>query len=407
MATGLEVEDAATAPGPTLPRILIADDQTDVLEALRLLLKSNGYSIATASSPTAILEALEAGKFDVVLMDLNYARDTTSGREGIDLLGRVRSMADAPPIVVMTGWATVGLAVEAMQQGVRDFVEKPWTNARLLEILRTQVERGRAERAQRQRTMLEEIERRNRDQKLQRQAEDIEEARRIQQRLLPEEIPQFAGLEICGAWQPARAVGGDYFDVLKLSDLEFAVCIADVSGKGMPAALLMSNFQGTVRGLVSQAPDPEVLCRRANEFVCRAVKEDRFITFFYATLDAQSRGFHYTNAGHNPPIVVHRDGTCDRLSEGGSVLGVFPQQKFATGQGSLLPGDRMVLFTDGMTEAANGDGEEFGEQRLLEVLLANRYHSARKLKEELVGCVSDFCRQEFADDATLLVIAVE
>jgi DNA-binding NtrC family response regulator len=125
-------------------RILIADDQADVLESLRLLLKAEGYRIDAARSPNGALTALQEHDFDVVLMDLNYARDTTSGEEGLDLLTRVQSIDPTLPVVVMTAWASVGLAVSAMRSGARDFVEKPWDNERLLSILRTQVELGRA-----------------------------------------------------------------------------------------------------------------------------------------------------------------------------------------------------------------------------------------------------------------------
>ncbi|HKR00251.1 MAG TPA: sigma-54 dependent transcriptional regulator [Pyrinomonadaceae bacterium] len=127
-----------------MPRILIADDQPDVLEALRLLLKGEGFQLETASSPSAVLGALEGVEYDVALIDLNYARDTTSGQEGLDLLARIRAIDNAPPVVVMTAWGSVELAVEAMHRGASDFVQKPWENARLLSILRTQVELGRA-----------------------------------------------------------------------------------------------------------------------------------------------------------------------------------------------------------------------------------------------------------------------
>jgi DNA-binding NtrC family response regulator len=131
---------------PTLdpPRILVADDQPDVLEALRLLLKGEGFRIETASSPAGILAAVRDRELDVVLMDLNYARDTTSGREGLDLLGEVQALDATLPVVVMTAWSSVEGAVEAMRRGARDYVEKPWDNARLLAILRSQVELGRA-----------------------------------------------------------------------------------------------------------------------------------------------------------------------------------------------------------------------------------------------------------------------
>jgi DNA-binding NtrC family response regulator len=146
--------DTAHKPAPTraepAPRVLIADDQPDVLEALRLLLKPEGYLIDTASSPQQLLRALELKDFDVVLMDLNYTRDTTSGEEGLDLLQRIHTADESLPVVVMTAWGSVHVAVEAMRRGARDFIQKPWENERLLSIVRTQTELGRAIRRGRQ-----------------------------------------------------------------------------------------------------------------------------------------------------------------------------------------------------------------------------------------------------------------
>src|SRR5437588_7179371 len=133
-----------TRPDFAMPRVLIADEQPDVLEALRLLLKGEGYRIESAGSPAAILEAVDSTELDAVLMDLNYARDTTSGQEGLDLLSQIRGHDPTLPVVVMTAWSSVELAVEAMRRGARDFIQKPWENARLLTILRTQVELARA-----------------------------------------------------------------------------------------------------------------------------------------------------------------------------------------------------------------------------------------------------------------------
>jgi len=139
------VEDHMPARSePAVPRVLIADDQPDVLEALRLLLKGEGYRIESAGSPAAILEAIDAGEFDAVLMDLNYARDTTSGQEGLDLISQLRAHDSTLPIVVMTAWGSVEVAVEAMRRGARDFIQKPWDNARLLAIVRTQIELSQA-----------------------------------------------------------------------------------------------------------------------------------------------------------------------------------------------------------------------------------------------------------------------
>src|SRR5205814_301647 len=131
------------------PRVLIADDQADVLEALRLLLKAEGYHIETVRSPKFITEAVEAREFDVVLMDLNYTRDTTSGEEGMEVVARVNAIDSTLPVIVMTAWGSIELAVEAMRRGARDFVQKPWENPRLLNILRTQIELGRSLRKER------------------------------------------------------------------------------------------------------------------------------------------------------------------------------------------------------------------------------------------------------------------
>jgi DNA-binding NtrC family response regulator len=128
----------------TAPRILVADDQADVLEALKLLLKGEGYEVETTTSPRGVLGAIDARDFDALLIDMNYARDTTSGAEGLDLLARLQALDAPPPVVVMTAWASIDGAVEAIRRGARDFIEKPWDNRRLLATLRTQVELGRA-----------------------------------------------------------------------------------------------------------------------------------------------------------------------------------------------------------------------------------------------------------------------
>jgi phosphoserine phosphatase RsbU/P len=388
-------------------RILIADDQPDVQRALALLLKGHGYVTEAVSSPAELLEAVARREFDLLLMDLNYARDTTSGREGLDLLTHLKTLADMPPIVVMTGWATVGIAVEAMQGGVTDVVEKPWTNTKLLEILSKQISLGRDRRESARRAEKEILAHRQIESLLHQQEHEIAEARSIQEGFLPKDIPQIAGYEIVGAWQSARVVGGDYFDVLPFDRNTLGLCIADVAGKGMPAALLMSNLQAAVRGFASASLAPDQLAARLNALLCRNMAIDRFITFFYAQLDGPDRTLRYVNAGHNPPVVIHRDGSHDRLEEGGIVLGVFTSQSFTAGSMQLEPGDRIILFTDGVTEAGNADGEEFGETRLVELVSANRAAGAKEIQERILSAAGEFSRGNWTDDATMLVIAVE
>jgi len=394
-------------PSAIQGQVLIADDQPDVLEALRLLLKSHGYITEAVTSPSALLEALGRREFDLVLMDLNYARDTTSGREGLDLLAQLQGLQSAPPIVVMTGWATVGLAVEAMQRGVGDFVEKPWVNARLLEILRKQIELGRERREARRQAAAQSRAQNEIAVQLHEQERELSEARAIQEGFLPKQIPQLAGYEIAGTWQPARTVGGDYFDFLPFDGQALGFCIGDVAGKGMAAAMLMSNLQAGVRGLASPSLSPDILCQRLNALVCQNIASDRFITFFYAQLDGSDRRLRYVNAGHNAPIVLHRDGSYDRLEEGGGVLGVFQSQRFVLGTKQLVPGDRLVLFTDGVTEASDSDDSEYGEARLLALLKENISASAIELQRKILTAAGEFCHGHWRDDATLIVVTVE
>jgi sigma-B regulation protein RsbU (phosphoserine phosphatase) len=241
---------------------------------------------------------------------------------------------------------------------------------------------------------------------LRRQAQEYEEALEVQAGLMPRQLPQAPGFDIAGSWHPARVVGGDYFDVFKLSENRLAFCIGDVSGKGMPAALLMSNLQAVVKALASDASSPKELIEKANRVMWRNTTESKFITFFYALLDVQRRTLRYTNAGHNAPILTRSDGNHMRLEEGGLILGAFLESAYGQSEIDLHPGDRLVMFTDGITEAVNAEGEEFGEERLVEASLHGRQLSARALHDSLFHRITDFCDGRFEDDSTVLVVAV-
>ena len=372
-------------------RVLIADDQPDLIDALRLLLKPEGIQMEAVHSPDAAVAAVQRGEFDLVLMDLNYTGDTTSGREGIDLLSRIQAVDSTLPVVVMTGWGSVDLAVEAMRRGVRDFVQKPWDNKQLLAILRTEIEQGRERR-----------------QRIQHEQREFDEARRIQRKLLPSSLPQYEGWELATSWQPALGVGGDCFDALALGPTRLGVCIADVVGKGIPAALLMSNLQAAVRAFATETTAPHELCAQVNRILCGHVAEGRFISFCYCVIDTDTGDLAYSNAGHYPPILIRSDGRAERLDVGGPVLGVFADSTYDQQRVRLAAGDRLVLYTDGITEARAADrtvDEEFGEERLLEQAVEHRACNAPALQARLTDAVTSFTGGRFDDDATLIVMA--
>jgi len=369
-------------------RLLVADDQADVLEALRWLLTGEGYDPDFVNSTEGVMERLRDGPFDLLLMDLNYSRDTTSGREGLELISRVRALDASLPIVVMTGWGSIDTAVEAMRRGARSFVQKPWEDVTLLEILAREVSDGRAAR--------------RRDHKQQREAE---EARLIQRGLLPTSTPTVAGIDLSVTWLPADGVGGDCFDTLGFGDV-LGVSIADIAGKGLPAALLMSNLQAAVRAFAQEAVSPASINNSVNRLLCRNMASGRFATFCYARIEPAARRIVYSNAGHNPPLLLRGDGSVERLGDGGMVLGIFPDIQYDQSEVALRPGDRLLFYTDGITEARDPEGEEYGEDRLAAVALAAGVAAAEGIKDAVLADVDGFTKGKFEDDATLIVVGI-
>jgi sigma-B regulation protein RsbU (phosphoserine phosphatase) len=382
------------APYADAPRILIADDQSDVLEALRLLLRNEGYVVELASSPAGVLNALSRRSFDTLLIDLNYARDTTSGREGIDLLSRIQALDSTLSTVVMTGWGSVDIAVDAMRHGARDFIQKPWDNDRLLATLRKEVALSRVLRKRQQ----VESERRR----------EMSMAAEAQRRLFPECVPQRQGLELYGMCQPARDVGGDYYDFIELDQHRTAIAIADVEGKGMSAALLMSVVQASLRSHTrAQGTSLTELINSTSELLRNSTGAQNYATIFYAQFDETTRALTYLNAGHNPPLLF-RGKSIERLTMGGRVIGLFEDSIYDEGVVELQTGDLLLAFTDGITEAFNPDGEEFGEERLEDFVLAHTHLPATELGEKIIETVRlwrGIAPQH--DDLTLVIMRVK
>jgi sigma-B regulation protein RsbU (phosphoserine phosphatase) len=371
-------------------RILIADDQPDVLQALRLLLSQYDFSCELVTTPAAVIEQLKTRhEWDVLLMDLNYSRDTTSGDEGRALLARVRELDTDLPVVVMTAWGNIELAVAAMRDGAQSFVQKPWDNAALVQILQREVANGRGKRHQ------SEV-----------HAREHQEALLIQRALLPSSLPSTARFDVVGAWQPAQGFGGDCYDAFVFDADHIGLSIADVAGKGLPAALIMSSLQAAVRAFALPSTAPAVVCASVNRLLCAQMIAGRFATFCYLKLDLEKGTVAYANAGHNPPLLIKASGEIVRLLAGGMVMGVVADTEFMEGSAAIASGDRLVLYTDGITEARDAAGEEYGEERLGAAAVQHRTHTAADLHAALMADVTAFASNGFEDDATLLIVAI-
>ena len=236
-------------------------------------------------------------------------------------------------------------------------------------------------------------------------ARELEQAAEIQRQLLPAEPPSIPGFDLAGRNIACRTVGGDYFDYFECPDGRVAVLVGDVAGKGMPAALLMSSLQARLQVLAESALEPADLITRLNVGLKPKCPANRFVTFFYALLEPASGDLLYSNAGHNPPLLIRADGNVEHLDAGGPPVALLNGCKYEQARTVLNPGDSLILFSDGLTEACSPESEdEFGEQRLAEYIEANRELTAAELAEGLIECVRDWTGgNPFADDVTVVI----
>ncbi len=369
--------DAAAKPF----RVLVCDDQPDVLEALRLLLKGQGWQAVAVDSPQALMNAVRCQHFDLILVDLNYTRDTTSGAEGMDLLAHLEEQGNHTPVMVMTAWSSFELAVEAMRRGACDFIQKPWDNARLIAAIRKQAESER------------------------RRKSELEIAASVQQKLFPRRSRVLRTLDFAGECLAAREVGGDYYDFLDVAEDALGFVLADVSGKGIPAALLMANLQATFR---NQPPGallrPAETLGAVNRHFFESTAAERFATLFFGIYDDCTRRIRYVNCAHVAPLVARRSGTIERLPATATMLGAFRRWDCREVETHLECGETLLLYSDGVTEAGIDRGEEFGEERLKQVLQENAGRRAADLTQAVIDAVNRYSGPSRADDVTVVAL---
>jgi sigma-B regulation protein RsbU (phosphoserine phosphatase) len=359
-------------------KVLVVDDQPDVREALRLLLKGAGYAIETAESPNEALAAAAYRDHDLIVVDMNYTWDTTSGEEGLRLLDRLRARRTDVPIIAMTGWSTIELAVEAMHHGACDFVPKPWDNRQFLAVVKKHLSAAPAQSKP--------------------MDAELAIARKVQRKLLPQPHFNAYGLECECACLPAGEIGGDLYDFFDAGEGAMAFLLGDVCGKGIGAALLVANLQATIRAQRELARDPAKLMHRVNYLFFESTRPEHFATLFYGVYDSAACAIRYVNCGHPSPVVVRAAGGFELLEATATVLGAFQERGFEEQTVKMGSRDRVVLFSDGFAEAKMDEAEDWGTQTVLKL--------AKSHNGGLAGALASRAAEQQSDDITVMDIRV-
>lgn len=239
---------------------------------------------------------------------------------------------------------------------------------------------------------------------------EIEIAQQVQQLLFPQQLPNNAHHALYATYQPHTEIGGDYYDVVEIDAHRLLVCVADVSGKGVPASLLMSNFQAGLRTLLRQGVDLVTIVHELNHLIFRNSGGEKFITAFVALYDRRTQVLEYVNAGHNDPLLLPDTGPHQPLHDGTVMLGIMPElPSFKVGLAAMPPHSLLFIYTDGLTEVFDAQHREFGESGVLHTLSHNRYLPLPRLHQELLSCIRDFNvnDERFADDVTMLSLRVK
>jgi sigma-B regulation protein RsbU (phosphoserine phosphatase) len=237
--------------------------------------------------------------------------------------------------------------------------------------------------------------------------EELRISGQIQKRLLPEKLPEIPGYQIAATNIPAKEVGGDYYDVIYLSDTKYAFCFGDVSGKGIPAGLLMSNLQATMRSLLLSQDDPALIVKKANTLLHASTTSEKYITFILAILDSTENTFTYCNAGHDKPIHI-KDSKCEQLLPGGIPLGFLSDFNYSSSSTTLLTKDIIIIYTDGVTEAMNSKEEEFGLENFKNIICENRVSTAPELLNKVLNAINKHTKgTPQMDDITLVILKKE
>ena len=339
-------------------KILVVDDEPDLqplmLQRMRRSIRAGKYTFVFAGNGIEALERLrEQEDIDMVVSDINMPQ-----MDGLTLLDQIAQLDPNIRSVIISAYGDMKNIRTAMNRGAFDFITKPVD----FDDLRITIDRT-LEHMARWREALA-----SRD-KLVSLQNELDIARKMQRAILPTEFPNKPDYHIFGDMEPARNVGGDFFDVIPLGRGRVGLAIADVSDKGVPAALFMMSSRTLLKGAAIGSTAPSDALREVNNMLCEKNDSMMFVTLLYGIYDPESGEFTYANAGHNSPVILHPDKSCSMLPlTGGVAIGVMPDLEYEQKTVTLAPGDTLTLYTDGVTEAMNEDKEELGEERLFDML---------------------------------------
>lgn len=333
VATAL-IEDAQ----PVTFRVLVADDDEWTRNLLRSYLESEGVEVEMVRSGVEAIARL-LSRPDIVFLDVEMP-----GRTGLDVLGQIREQQLDTAVIITTAYGSEDVVVRAMRQGADDYLRKPFDRGDLQAVLDRTIARlllSRQNAALRMRVMEHQ---RHIDAELTRAAEVVAE-------WLPPAVPQIAGFDLAAACVSAREVGGDFYDWQQLPSGVLSLTVGDVMGKGLPAALLMASVRAVLRALVTDNAPAAVVQRTAAALDHDLARAGAFVTLFHAQIDAASGDIHYVDAGHGYVLLRRADGTVEELKPWGLPLGVDSNEQYAEGFVRLEPGDMLLVYSDGLTEA--------------------------------------------------------
>jgi serine phosphatase RsbU (regulator of sigma subunit) len=390
--------------------ILVVDDVPNNLRLLSNMLTENGYKVRSVINGHMALMAARAAPPDLILLDINMPG--MNGYQVSEHLKADRKTRDVP-IIFISGLDETEDKVRAFAVGGVDYVTKPFQVAEVLARVKTHLALRRLQiELQRANDDLERRVEERTAQNVQLAVEkgqlerELQMAHEVQTSFLPHEVPQIPGWEVVARWQPAREVSGDYYDFVPRRDGHLGLVIADVAGKGMPAALFMVLTRSIIRASLGLAQLPEQGITSANRLLCADAAGGMFVTLLYALLNPESGQLTYVNAGHEPPLLYRADGgQLTELRPTGMALGVVEDTPYEQRTVQLDPGDFCVLYTDGLTDVIDAQERDFGIERLQRVLLEHQHAPAADIATALERAVADFAGPSAPfDDVALVVI---